>query len=167
MKTRTGDNNRHVVDVLFVLALFGVFAASALLLVTIGASVYKQTVSNMDQSFTDRTSYSYLVEKIHQNDIYDAIEIGELEGSPALMLTQHLGEEEYCTYLYLYEGYLMELFTRKDSFAGNDLRPAGQNIMPLSGFTLEAPSSGLLKITIDTGNGSPITLYTALRSDYS
>lgn len=167
MKTRTGDNNRHVVDVLFVLALFGVFAASALLLVTIGASVYKQTVSNMEQSFSDRTSYSYLVEKIHQNDIYDAIEIGELEGSPALVLTQRLGEEEYCTYLYLYEGYLMELFTRKNSFAGTDLRPAGQNIMPLSGFTLEAPASGLIKITIDTGNGSPITLYTALRSDYS
>ncbi|MCH5270253.1 MAG: DUF4860 domain-containing protein [Lachnospiraceae bacterium] len=167
MKTRTGDNNRHVVDVLFVLALFGVFAASALLLVTIGASVYKQTVSNMDQSFTDRTSYSYLVEKIHQNDIYDAIEIGELEGSPALVLTQRLGEEEYCTYLYLYEGYLMELFTRKNSFAGTDLRPAGQNIMPLDGFHLEAPAAGLIKITIDTGNGSPITLYTALRSDYS
>lgn len=167
MKTRTGDNNRHVVDVLFVLALFGVFAASALLLVTIGASVYKQTVSNMEQSFSDRTSYSYLVEKIHQNDIYDAIEIGELEGSPALVLTQRLDEEEYCTYLYLYEGYLMELFTRKNSFAGTDLRPAGQNIMPLSGFTLEAPASGLIKITIDTGNGSPITLYTALRSDYS
>lgn len=167
MKARQGDNNRHVVDVLFVLALFGVFAASALLLVTIGASVYRQTVFNMDQSFTDRTSYSYLVEKIHQNDIYDAVEIGELEGTPALMLTQRLGEEEYCTYLYLYEGYLKELFTRKNSFAGTDLRSAGQDIMPLSGFTLESPASGLIKLTIDTGSGSPITLYTALRSDYS
>lgn len=167
MKTGIGENNRHVVDVLFVLALFGVFAASALLLVTIGAGVYKQTVSNMEQSFTDRTSYAYVVEKIHQNDIYDAIEIGELEGVPALVLTQNMGESQFCTYLYLYDGYLKELFTRKGSYAGTDILAAGQNIMPLSGFSLEMASENLIQLTIDTGNGSAVTLYTALRSDHS
>ncbi len=167
MKTGIGENNRHVVDVLFVLALFGVFAASALLLVTIGAGVYRQTVSDMEQSFTDRTSYSYVVEKLHQSDIYDSIEIGELEGTQALVLTQRVGEEEFCTCLYLYDGYLKELFTRKGSYAGTDILAAGQNIMPLSGFSLEMPSKGLIKLTIDTGNGPAVTLYTALRSDHS
>ena len=42
-------NNRNqekhfIVDILFVLALFGVFAVSALALVTIGADVYQHTV---------------------------------------------------------------------------------------------------------------------------
>ncbi|MGN1148543.1 MAG: DUF4860 domain-containing protein [Lachnospiraceae bacterium] len=167
MKQKTRDSSRHVVDVLFVLALFGVFAASALMLVTIGASVYKQTVADMNNNFTDRTAYSYITEKIRQNDTYDGVDIGELDGTPALILTQHIGEAEYCTYLYLHDGYLKELYTRKDSFVGTDILSAGQNIIELSGFTMEKPKEGLLKLTIDTGNGKPITLYTALRSDQS
>jgi hypothetical protein len=167
MKSKIGDKNRHVVDVLFVLALFGVFAASALMLVTIGASVYKQTVNHMNDSFTERTAYTYLEEKIRQNDLYDGIEIGELEGTQALVLTQRLNDTEYCTYLYLYDGYLKELFARKNSFIGDNILPAGQNIMQLQSFSLEMPDSGLIKLTIDTGNGNSTILYTALRSYYS
>lgn len=45
MKRKSNEPSRHIVDILFVLALFCVFAASALMLVTIGANVYKQTLS--------------------------------------------------------------------------------------------------------------------------
>ncbi len=163
--SKRGNQNRHIVDVLFVLALFCVFAASALMLVTLGANVYKQIVSDMDKNFEDRTAYSYVIEKLRQNDTSGAIEIGELEGTPALMLTEQIGDEEYCTYLYLYNGFLKELSIRKDSFAGNNIRSAGQNIMELSEFSMEEPEKGLLKLELDTGNGEPIVLYASLRSD--
>lgn len=167
MKATQEESSRHIVDVLFVLALFGVFAASALMLVTLGANVYRQTTANMADNFTERTAYSYLTEKLRQNDTCNAVSIGELEGVPALILTQQAGGEEFCTYLYLYEGYLKELSLRKDAFAGTGLLSAGQDILPLSGFTLESSQEGLLKLTLDTGSGAPLTLYAVLRADYS
>ena len=165
MKQKQGESGRHIVDILFVLALFGVFAASALMLVTLGANVYKQTVADMTDNFTERTAYSYVTEKIRQNDTADTVEIGELNGVPALVFTKQSGEETFCTYLYLYDGYLKELYTRKNSFAGNDILPAGQNILPLNAFTMEACRNGLIKLTLEPEIGNPVTIYAALRSD--
>lgn len=158
------SNNRHIVDVLFVLALFGVFAASALMLVTIGANVYKKTVSNMNDNFEERTAYSYISEKIRQNDIYDSVEIGDLEGVSALLFIRRVGDDEYCTCLYFYDGYLKELFMRRDSFTGTNLLQAGQDIMPLSSLSMEEAKPGLIRLTMDTGS-RPLTLYASLRSD--
>lgn len=163
MNFKSKESNRHIVDVLFVLALFGVFAASALMLVTIGANVYKKTVANMNDNFEERTAYSYISEKIRQNDICDAVEIGELEGVPALLFIRRVGDDEYCTCLYLYDGYLKELFIRRDSFAGTNLLQAGQDIMPLSDLSMEEVKPGLIRLTMDTGS-RPLTLYASLRS---
>ncbi len=164
MHFHSKEPGRHIVDVLFVLALFGVFAASALMLVTIGANVYKKTVSNMNDNFAERTAYSYISEKIRQNDICDSIEIGELEGTCTLMFIRRVGDDEYCTCLYLYDGYLKELFIRRDSFTGTNLLQAGQDIMPLSGLTMEETKTGLIRLTLDTGSRA-LTLYASLRSD--
>ena len=47
------NQEKHfIVDILFVLALFGVFAVSALALVTIGADVYQHTVEDISISVT-------------------------------------------------------------------------------------------------------------------
>lgn len=167
MRRHPEEPGRHIVDVLFVLALFGVFAASALMLVTLGANIYKHTVASMNGSFTERTAYSYITEKIRQNDTFDAVTVGELDGVPALVLTERMDEQEYCTYLYYYDGHLKELYIRKDTFAGTDILSAGQNIIALSSFSVEESADGLIKLILDTGTGSPLTLYAALRSDYS
>lgn len=167
MIRRQGPPTRHIVDTLFVLALFGVFAACALTLVTLGANVYKQTAASMSDNFTERTVYSYLTEKLRQNDTSGTVSIGELSGTEALILTTRLGGEEYCTYLYLYEGNLKELYVRKDSFTGTDILSAGQNVIALNGLSMEETKDGLLKFTLDTGNGNPVTLFAVLRADYS
>lgn len=167
MKLNNEEPGRHIVDILFVLALFCVFAASALTLVTIGADVYRQTASHMTDHFSERTACSYLTEKLHQSDTADAVTVGELEGVPAVMISQEIDGEFYCTYLYLYDGYLKELFVRKDSYAGDDILSAGQNILAVTSFQIEELGNGLLCLKLDTGNGRIMTLYTALRSDYS
>lgn len=167
MKKKSEEPGRHIVDILFVLALFGVFAASALMLVTIGANVYKHTAANMSMHFTERTACSYLTEKLRQNDTADAVSIGELEGVPALILTREDGDNAYCTYLYLYEGYLKELYVRRDSFAGNDILSAGQDIIALSALEMVDLGNGLLRLRLDTGDGNIMTLYATLRADYS
>ena len=105
-----------IVDVLFVLALFGVFTISALMLVTVGADVYRHTVEDMSRNYETRTSVAYITEKIRQNDVSlpeqyseQSISIGTLSDCPALTLTQDINGELYCTYLYLHDGYLKEL----------------------------------------------------------
>lgn len=167
MKHKSEEPGRHIVDILFVLALFCVFAASALMLVTIGANVYKRTASNMTKHFSERTACSYLTEKLRQNDIAGAVSISEIDGTEVLVLTQEIDGEAFCTYLYLYDGYLKELFVRRDSFAGNDILSAGQNILSLTSFDMEELDNGLLRLKLDTGDGRVLTLYSALHADNS
>jgi len=148
--------NGHMVDILFVIALFCVFAISALMLVTIGARVYQSTVENMDVNYTSRTSYAYLTEKFRQNDIYDSISIGEFGDSEALILSQSIDEVTYHTYLYLYDGYLTELFTKANSTVGLD---AGQKILPLNDFILEESKEGLFEFRLVNENDVETILY--------
>ena len=61
------QEKHFIVDILFVLALFGVFAVSALALVTIGADVYQHTVEDMGVNYESRTAVSYIMEKVRQN----------------------------------------------------------------------------------------------------
>ena len=104
-----GAQKGHVVDFLFTLALFCVFAASALMVVVIGANVYRQTVRGMDSNYDSRTSLTYLTEKVRQNDAANAVTIRSVGDSPALVLSQQAGERIYETWIYVYDGYLREL----------------------------------------------------------
>lgn len=151
-------------DVLFVLALFVVFTLSALVLVILGASVYKQTVSYMDENYTARTAYSYLTEKVRQNDLYDSISIGQLEGTPALVLTREINGTNYATYLYLHDGSLRELFMRQGSDIGSDPLSAGQEILPLRDWTLQKAGEHLLHIELTLEDDTQKELYISLRS---
>ncbi len=158
------QEKKHIVDVLFVLALFVVFTLSALVLVTLGASVYKQTVSYMDENYTARTAYSYLTEKVRQNDLYDSISIGRLEDTSALVLTREINDTVYATYLYLYEGQLRELFMRQGSDIGPNPLSAGQEILALNAWDLEMAGDHLLHITLTLEDDSEKELYISLRS---
>ncbi|MDE6675368.1 MAG: DUF4860 domain-containing protein [Acetatifactor sp.] len=160
----TKQEKNHIVDILFVLALFVVFTLSALVLVILGASVYKQTVSYMDDNYTARTAYSYLTEKVRQNDLYNSISLGQLEDTDALVLTREINGTTYATYLYLHEGSLRELFMRQGSDIGTDPLSAGQKILPLTDWTLEMEEEHLLHIALTLEDNSHKDLYIALRS---
>lgn len=158
------QEHSFIVDVLFVLALFGVFAISALVLVTIGADVYQHTVQDMSANYETRTAVSYLTEKVHQNDITSAEGesnacITTLNGTPALMLSQEVNEEVYSTYLYLYDGYLKELFMQQNNSLGGNALEAGVNIMKLDSFHLQQMNSNLLSIEMATIQGESYQIY--------
>ncbi len=163
------EREKHfIVDVLFVLALFGLFALSSLILVTVGANVYKHTVDDMRINYDSRTSTSYITEKIRQNDTLSlsaegTLFITRLSGEPALLFEQELNGEVFCTYLYYYDGYLKELLVRKDSFIGDNALNAGQNIMKLSAFSLKQPIENLITISMTTSQGTEKQLLIHLR----
>lgn len=144
---------KFIVDILFVLALFGVFTLSALMLVSVGAEVYQHTVNDMSGNYESRTSVSYITEKIRQNDSIISeqnIGITVISGKQALMLTQEMNGEVYYTYLYLHDGYLKELLMQSGSYLGEDTLAAGHKIMKLTDFRLEQPRNDLFLIRLTT-----------------
>lgn len=160
---------RHfVVDILFVLALFGVFAVSALVLVTIGADIYQKTVSDMNTNYDNRTAIAYITEKIRQSDCIlsdgtPAVSIGTLEEIPALVLTDELDGEYYCTYLYLQDGWLRELYMRRGAYLGENMADAGKNILELESLSYEQTAPNLLHVVMRTPDGNFRRLALSLR----
>lgn len=160
---------RHfVVDILFVLALFGVFAVSALVLVTIGADIYQHTVNDMNTNYDSRTAISYITEKIRQSDCVlsdgtPAVSIGTLEQTPALILTDELDGEYYCTYLYLHDGWLRELYMRQGAYLGDNMEDAGKNILELESLSYEQAAPNLLRVTMCMPDGNTKALALSLR----
>ena len=159
------EENHHIVDVLFVLALFCVFAISALMLVTIGASVYQKTVNDMDTNYSTRTAFSYVTEKIRQNDASQTISIGTLEDRPAIILSQEIEGCLYNTYLYEYDGYLTELFTSADLNLGGDILKAGHPLIPLKEFTLSEIEPSLYHFILSTEDAQSVSLYISTQSN--
>lgn len=157
-------NNRNqekhfIVDILFVLALFGVFAVSALALVTIGADVYQHTVEDMSVNYESRTAVSYIMEKVRQNDTADSISLTTLEDVPALCMLSQIENETFCTYLYLYDGHLKELFMREGASIGGHVLPAGTDIMELRDLNLSYASNDLIRVSLQTTSGESHTFY--------
>ncbi len=158
------NNKTHIIDILFVLALFAVFAFCALILVILGANIYKNTVASMNDNFTSRIAYSYISEKIRQNDTYECISIGELEGTQALVFSTDVYGSQYATYIYYHDGNLKELFMRAGSDIGSNPLNAGTPIMELKEFRLEYVNQDLIAITFHTTGDDSKTVYASLRS---
>lgn len=158
---------RHIVDLLFLLALFCVFAFSALMLVMLGSDIYQTTVQNMSKNYNSRTAFSYITEKIKQQDQSGSIAITTFGDGDALALYQNIGtsdaeEQSYVTYLYLDQGNIKELFTTAD----NTLSPsAGQSILECTTFQAKLISPGLYHVFLQTADGEEASLYINAKSD--
>lgn len=152
---------KHIVDVLFVIGLFCIFALSAIFLISIGANIYSKTVTNMDENFRTRTSLSYVVEKIRQADREGAVSVGTFEGNPAVILDSEANGTEYRTYLYEYNGMLKELMERSDLSLSAS---AGQDIMEMEQFELTLVNDHLIHCTLQTPKEDPVSFYICVRS---
>lgn len=151
----------HIVDFLFPLTLFGVFAFCALAVVLIGSSVYKKTVASMDAHYNLNTSLSYVVEKIRQNDTQGSVSAENQSGIPVLILEQTYNDTPYCTYIYAQEGHLKELFTKKESGFNPD---DGESIMEISTFDITQIDDGLFHLTTADHDGNQVSTCLSQRS---
>ncbi|MDL2232474.1 DUF4860 domain-containing protein [Ruminococcaceae bacterium OttesenSCG-928-L11] len=153
---------RHVIDILFVLALFGAFIVTALIVAFMGAEVYSGTVENMNRNFDTQTSLTYVSTKIRQNDVSDAVRIDSLGGVQALVLEQSVEGEVYQTWIYCYDGFLKEMFIKQ----GTEIAPEfGASIMEVDSFALTELSEDLLQVSTTDRNGNPISMMIGLRTE--
>ncbi|MCL2618742.1 MAG: DUF4860 domain-containing protein [Defluviitaleaceae bacterium] len=152
MNSPKSRSRRHVVDALFTLALFCVFAAASLIVVFIGANVYGSTVSRMDTSFEVNTTLMFVSTNIRQHDSVGAIRIDELEGQPALVLELHLIGRVFETWIYHHEGALMELFIDTENPHALNLA-SGQSLIDVYRFGVEMAGDGLIAIYAESADG--------------
>lgn len=159
MKKHT--EHRHMIDILFVLSLFCVFAASSVLLILFGADIYQKTVQQMDSNYSSRTSIAYITEKIRQSDTANAIQITTQDDTQVLMLTNIIDGIPYATSLYEYDGYLYELFARTDIDLPLD---AGQPVMELHKLSFSLVSPNTLEIRLTDTSTEEQTIYVSIHS---
>lgn len=159
MRFRT--KHRHMIDLLFPVALFFVFALSALTVLLIAARIYQSTTEHSSLHYTSRTSLSYISEKLHQSDQAGAVSLGTFDGCDALIIQQTHDDNTYYTYIYSYDNRLRELFVK----AGVDASASsGREILEVQDFSMEELSEGLLKFSCTDREGQTASSIIGIRS---
>ncbi len=167
-----GKRNKSIVDFLFILALFGAFAITALFVVLFGARIYNNTVSNMNTNFQKRTAMSYITEKIRSHDYTGGADVSDIDndddgdGHSVLKLYQEIGDKRYVTYLFVADGYLRE-FTADEAY-DFDYR-TGTDILAINDFSVKKENEGLYRFDITDTNGEKteffVTMYSGTDGD--
>ena len=162
----TEREKKHIVDILFVLALFLVFTLSTLTLVLFGANIYQNTVNSMEDNYNARTVCSYISGKFRSNDSAGDISIGSIDGQPSLILNQEINDASYSTYIYEYDGYLRELFVSDSVTLGAEVLNAGNKLCPVYKFEVSECNEGLnpVKITVSLPDGDIESIYLSSRT---
>lgn len=143
----------HTIDVLFPLAVFFAFAASAVMAILLAANIYGSAVAGSERMYNASTALSYIREKVHQNDAAGTVQVEQLGDVSALVMEQSYGGQEYCTYIYAWEGGLRELFSRKDlAFDPNN----GRYLLDIQGFFCQWASDHLLEIRCVDQDGAEL-----------
>ena len=152
---RLNRNNSRAIDTFFILALLALFAITSFFVIIIGARQYHSIANQMTENYETRTAASYLAEKFNQNDVEGSVMLTDVEGIPAVALTQTISSQQYTTYIYAYDGYLREVTVSAETV----ITPAsGQKIVEASALDIIACSRNLYCFTItDTyGKSTPI-----------
>lgn len=156
---------RHIIDLLFVILLFCVFTLSSIFLILIGANIYQKTTNDMNHNFNFRTSFAYVTEKIRQHDTADTLSYTTLDDTDILVLSESIDEKDYSTYIYVYDGWLLELLSEKDI----PFNPqAGQKILKATSLSIDQPDPldpSVLSITIDDNTHHKILITTGSKCD--
>ena len=153
---------KHMIDFLFPVALFFVFALSALTTILLAARIYQSTTEHSSLNYTSRTSLSYISEKLRQNDYNGSIQIGSFDGCDALVMEQIYEDDTYYTYIYAYDHELKELFIKKDVEASAS---SGRTILEIEDFSIEQLSPRLLRISCSDQKGRRASTVVSIKSE--
>ena len=151
----------HTTDLLFTLGLFCVFAAAAFILVMIGIQAYQTTVAHMQDTYSTRTAISYVAEKLRQHDTAGGVELGQVEGRPALLLHDELAGDSYLTYIYADGDALYELTVRDGAHVTASM---GDEIIGVKDFTITDAGDGFYEFTASDSGGHTVRLLLHQRS---
>ncbi|MBE5860224.1 MAG: DUF4860 domain-containing protein [Butyrivibrio sp.] len=159
---RQQDRTRHMIDMLFVISLLLLFALSALMLIALGASIYKRSTDIMKNNYDNRTAFAYITEKLRQCDSTGIVELKKINKHDAIVLHSDFEGRDYQTFIYYYDGYLMELLSGE--YEDDLLFEAGQKIMRIEDFKVIRLEHDTLQIDIELEDAGTVSFIAAKRS---
>lgn len=131
---------------IFVLIIFCGFAVSVFLVLLLSGSTYLNMVDMSRSGRDERIVLSYIRARIRTNDSADAITIGTFEGLSALILEENLYGRVFVTKIYLYDGWVRELFHEYgQEFAPSD----GVPIIRVGSLSFVDKGSGMMQVSTD------------------
>ncbi|MDR0446520.1 MAG: DUF4860 domain-containing protein [Oscillospiraceae bacterium] len=152
----------HTVDAVFALILFCAFALSMLMVLMTGAGAYKNIRGAVRSHYSEDTCVSYIAMKLrHYDGESSSVSLGEIEGEPALFLTETIEETAYITAIYYHDGSVRELFAE----AGYNRRlDDGLEIVEAQSLKIDSPSDGVFSIECVGAGGVRVGTTISLRS---
>lgn len=138
------NTRSHSIDTVFVLVVFSTFALSVLMVLALGAGVYRN-INDISREFeAERTALSYVRTKVRNLDNAGAFQVAPLGDIPALHISENIGGTEYTTVIYSYDGWLCELFSESSlEFAPQD----GIRIAPVTDLHFEQQDDKTITIS--------------------
>lgn len=152
------ERKNHVIDGAFALALFGVFALCAVMLVLLGARVYSKVASGMSKMDAPMI-LSYVTEKLRSCGGSGNVSLGE-DGE--LLLWEESSGENYATWIYQADGCLMEALMPKGR---EPITGGGTEIAPVQDFSADWAEHGMLEITVKDADGSVLSRYFTFQTE--
>lgn len=144
------------------LALTCVFGATMLLSLATGAMVYRRVADRVELSSEDRVGLTYITAKIHSYDASGCVEVGQFDGLDALYLYTDVDGSGYVTILYVYDGWLRELYCERDL----EFDPAdGETISAAESLLISEPLERCLSLEFTGARGVTESTVIYLRSE--
>lgn len=141
------------IDTMAVLLLYLLFAMLVIFTFVSGIRAYNSVRNKNSSNYSIRTTLQYISNKAKAYQKSGAISVGELQGKPALVITENLDGRIFCTYIYENDGKLYELFV--EDGVSVDLS-WGVEINHVEDFSVEKISDGLIRIS--SGKSMPLII---------
>lgn len=148
--------NTYHFEVIFIVALFSLFAYIAMLTVTAGANSYRDIVSHMDKNYFSRTLTAYINEKIRHSDAAVPVQVIDYGNTCLLVLNQNYEDSVYSTCIYEYNGSLREITVSSMEYFSLS---GGQEVFSATGFHATFENDNLLKISVTDVDGVIHNIY--------
>lgn len=155
-------HRRHMIDFIFPVSLFFIFALCALAVLLFAARIYQSITEHSSRNYTAGTALSYISEKIHQNDTDGNIQITELDGETALRMEHIYDNATYFTYIYSDDQELKELFIKEGVVADPS---AGTKILDIQDFSMKKINSKLFRFDCTDRNNQKDTVLVSVKSN--
>ena len=141
---------RHLIDGIAGLLVYGLFAVCILAVLLSGAKVYSRIVNRDNDVYESRTGVQYIATKLRQAELPSSVSITKENGLNVLRIREEDGDEECYACIYCYEGYLRELILESGvDFYGD----AGEKLIPAESADFEI-DDGMLRITVTDRSGT-------------
>lgn len=153
--------SKHIIDLIFPIALLFVFATSSLVVLILAANIYASTTNQIQANDQNRTSLSYISQKMRQSDQNGGISVEDFEGVSCLTIRSTLDDKVYITYIYEYDGKLKELFINDGAKVSLE---SGKDIMDIDSLSMQEKENGLFTFHSTDKKGNEDSLIISERS---